>query len=230
MHRMNRTLILLGAIAAVVLGMCLRGAIAQDSTAHPGATRFATADVLGVAERLLLSDRYRPAQEAFTTEQNNKLKPLADELMTMDKKASTLPEGSPDLEALGRQFEQKRDEFQKARQEALAKIDAFNTDQVREAYRLTLQSVEQMAKRMGYTYVLASRTGAPVIRSDNVAGALQEILARPVAVCDPADDLTDKLIHEFKLENVKVDEATPRLGAPAGPPAPAPGPTPPPRR
>ncbi len=109
--------------------------------------------------------------------------------------------------------------YQQARAEALAKIDSFNTDQVREAYRLTLAAVDEMAAKQGYSHVIASRTGAAAIRSDNVAGALQEILARPMAKSDPADDLTDALIKQFKLEGVKVQDV-PK----AGETAPAPGP------
>jgi hypothetical protein len=236
MQRVQHALIplgLAGVIAAAAVGMSLKGAIAQD-VAPRQSPRIATADVLGVVERMVKSDRYRPAQEAFTSEQNNKLKPLADELVALEKKGTTLAPGSPDLAELSRQFEEKRDEFTRARQEAMTKIDAFNTDQIREAYRLVLQSVDDMAAHLGYSHVLASRTGAPVIRSDNVSGALQEILARPVAHGDPQDDLTERLIHEFKLENIKLDDTAARPGptgtsAPANTPAPSPLP-PPPRR
>jgi hypothetical protein len=231
----KQRVLIAAALGAGVAGGLLFGVGVQEGAkdAPPAATRtapvmrIATADVLGVVERMIMSDRYRPAQVAFTEEQNNKLKPLADELVALENRGATMPPNSPDLENLSKQFDQKRDDFQRARQEALAKIDAFNTDQVREAYKLTLQAVDDLAKQKGYTHVLASRTGPATIRSDNVAGALQEILARPVAKADPADDLTDELVKQFKLENVKIDEAPPRLGAPGGPQGPGPTPAPP---
>jgi hypothetical protein len=233
MRTVQRALIPVALGSAVIVGVFLGAAGAQESTRMEapvrriGAIRIATADVLGVVERMIMSDRYRPAQVAFTNQQNDKLKPLADELVALETRGSSLPTGSPDLEALTKQFDQKRDEFQRARQEAMAKIDAFNTDQVREAYRLTLTALNDLATRQGYTHVLSSRTGAATIRSDNVTGALQEILARPVAKSDPDDDLTDALIRQFKLENVKVDEGTPaQLGTPAVQPAPRAAPPP----
>src|SRR5438128_1672972 len=86
---------LAGIVAALAVGMFLRGAVAQDSVPRQSA-RIATADVLGIVERMVLSDRYRPAQEAFTNDQNNKLKPLADELVALENKGAGLPQGSPD--------------------------------------------------------------------------------------------------------------------------------------
>lgn len=231
MRSVQRVVVSLGALGAIGAAGLL-GAWSQeakpDAPAHqPAAVRIATADVLGVVERMIMSERYRPAAEAFMNDQNGKLKPLADELDALEKRGSSLPPNSPDLEALGKQFEQKRDDYQRARQDAFQKIDAFNTDQVREAYRLTLQAVDQMAQQLGYTHVLASRTGAATIRSDNVNGALQEILARPVAKSDPADDLTDRLIKQFKLESVKVEDVPrPTPTGPGAPPAPAPAPPP----
>src|SRR5436190_10219652 len=230
----KQRVLIASAIGVGVAGGLLLGAGAQEGRQDAPApvraavaARIATADVLGVVERIILSDRYRPAQVAFTEEQNNRLKPLADELVTLENRGANLPPNSPDLENLSKQFQQKRDDFQRARQEALSKIDAFNTDQVREAYRLTLQAVDDLANQKGYTHVLSSRTGPATIRSDNVAGALQEILARRVAKAAAADDLTDELIKQFKLENVKVDEAAPpRLGTPPQPPGPAPAPAP----
>lgn len=229
MRSLQRVVVSLGVVGAIgaagLLGAWSQEAKPDAPARQPAAVRIATADVLGLVERMVMSERYRPAAEAFMNEQNGKLKPLEEELDAMQKRGATLAPGSPDLEALGKQFDQKRDEYQRARQEAFAKIDAFNTGQVREAYRLVLEAVDQLSQQLGYTHVLASRTGSPTIRSDNVNGALQEMLARPVAKSDPADDLTDRLIRQFKLENVKVEE-TPRA-SPGAPPAPGPAPTPP---
>jgi hypothetical protein len=234
MRSVQRVVVSLGVVGAIGIAGLL-GAWSQESkpappdgpARQPAAVRIATADVLGVVERLVMSERYRPAAEAFMNEQNSKLKPLQDELEAMEKRGASLPPGSPELADLGKQYDQKRDEYQRSRQEAFAKIDSFNTDQVREAYRLTLQAVDQLSQQLGYTHVLASRTGSPTIRSDNVNGALQEMLARPVAKSDPADDLTDRLIKQFKLENVKVDEtARPAPPGTGAAPAPAPPPAP----
>ena len=206
MARLNRRALALAAGAGIALSVA-GWTVAQDSRQpQPPAARVATADVVQVVERMLASERYRPAQEAFVQGENQKLKPLADELAALDDRGSKLGQGSPELEQLGREFDQKQEAFQKARQDAFARIDAFNAGQVREAYRLTLEALDDLSDRMGYTHVIASRTGEASIKSQNVAGALQEILARPLAKSPRQDDLTDRLVRQFKLENVRLDD------------------------
>jgi hypothetical protein len=217
MTRLNRKVIALAVGAGIALSVA-GWTVAQDSRQpEPPVARIATADVVGIVERMLASDRYRPAQEAFVKQENDKLKPLADELAALDERGSKLAQGSPELQQLGREFDQKQEAFQKARQDAFGRIDAFNANHVREAYRLTLQEIEAISDRLGYTHVIASRTGEATIKSQNVAGALQEILARPVAKSAAADDLTSRLVRQLRLENVQLEDP------PQTTPAPEPG-------
>jgi hypothetical protein len=59
--------------------------------------------------------------------------------------------------------------------------------------------------------------------STNVNGVLQEMLARPIVRTNMADDLTDAVIKELKLENVKpLSGQTAPAPTPAATPAPAP--------
>jgi hypothetical protein len=206
MARLNGKVLALAASAGIALSVA-GWTMAQDSRqAPPPAARIATADVVQVVERMLASDRYRPAQETFVQQENEKLKPMADELAALDDRGSKLTPGSPEMEQLAKEFEQKQDAFQKARQDAFGRIDSFNANQVREAYRLTLQAIDELSGKLGYTHVIASRTGEPTIKSQNVAGALQEILARPLAKSANDDDLTDRLVRQFRLENVRLDD------------------------
>ena len=221
MRSMNRSVLTLA--AALALGFAGWSATLAQDGRQPAATRIATADVLGIVERMLASDRYRPAQESFLKQENDKLRPLADELAAMETRGNNLAPGSPDLERLGREFDEKQQAFQRAREEAFTRIEAFNADQVREAYRLTLAAVDQVSDQLGYTHVLSTRTGDATIRSQNVPGALQEILARPVAKASQADDLTDRLIRQLRLENVKLEDPN----APSSTNAPARAPLPP---
>lgn len=220
MRHMNRK------ILALVAGVGIAGSVAAWSQAQdsrppqPPAARIATADVLGLVERMLASDRYRPAQEAYLKQENDKLRPLADELASIEERGSKLAQGSPELEQLGREFDQKQEAFQKARQEGLARIEEYNANQVREAYRLTLEAVDEVSGRMGYSHVVSSRTGDASIKSQNVAGALQEILARPMARSPRADDLTERLIRQLRLENVRLEDPAALPAQPDRAPAP----------
>lgn len=215
MH-VNRTILALGAGLAVSLAGWTASTIAQDGRQTVATPRIATADVLGLVERMLASDRYRPAQEDFLKQENDKLRPLADELAALENRGQSLPSGSPELDQLGRDFDQKQEAFQEARAAAFARIEAYNADQVREAYRLVLGAIDGMSTDLGYTHVISTRTGDPTIRSQNVPGALQEILARPVAKSSRADDLTDRLVRQLGLENVRVDTPAPGAADPSG--------------
>ncbi len=227
-NSVKKTIVLLA--AAGVTGVASLAALGLAPLAQPQpqaapALRIGTADVLGIVEHMLASDRYRPAQEAFLKQENDKLRPLADELVALENRGNNLAPNSPDIERLGKEFDDKQQAFQKARQDAFSRIDQYNTDQVREAYRLTLEAVNDLAAKQGYSHVIATRTGDAAIRSQNVPGALQEILARPVVKSNPADDLTDRIVRQFKLENVKVDDAD--ASAPNQPQTPQRAPLPP---
>ena len=220
MSQLKRTVLALGVGLAVSLVGWSATTDAQDSRQAPPIPRIATVDTLGLVERMLASDRYRPAQENFLKQENEKLRPLADELASLENRGLALPQGSPELERLGQEFDKKQEAFQEARAAAFARIDAYNADQVREAYRLVLEAVDGLSNDLGYTHVLSTRTGEATIRSQNVPGALQEILARPVAKASRADDLTDRLIRQFRLENVKLDAPPTQPETPARAPLP----------
>ncbi len=98
--------VVVGLVGAVGVGALLGAG--RQPVRSIGAVKIGTADVLGVVEKMILSDRYKPAQTAFLTEQSEKLKPLEDELAGMEARAGTLAPGSPDLDALTKQYEQKR--------------------------------------------------------------------------------------------------------------------------
>lgn len=223
---MKRVSPVVAGVGGMALGVALMAALGLAPREQPAAARIGTADVLGIVERMLASDRYRPPQEAFLKGENEKLRPLADELSALENRLNNLGQGNADAERLSREFDDKQQAFQKSRQEAFARIDQYNTDQVREAYRLTLDAVNELAEKQGYAQVVASRTGEATIRSQNVPGALQEILARPMARSLAADDLTERLIRQFKLEGVKLEDS-PRAGAGAQPGMPGRAPEPP---
>src|SRR5262245_637143 len=121
MRSLQRVVVSLGVVGAIgaagLLGAWSQEAKPDAPARQPAGVRIATADVLGVVERLVMSERYRPAAEAFMNEQKSKLKPLQDELEAMEKRGASLAPGSPELADLGKQYDQKRDEYQRANQE-----------------------------------------------------------------------------------------------------------------
>lgn len=220
----ERVLIYGGLAVAILLGVAGRApdagmsrAVAAGSGLAADAPRIATVDVLSLVERMILTDQYKSQRDGFEAEEAKKLQPLAEELKKMQEEAKDLKEESDRFKALNKTFLEKNASFQQLRGDATSQLEAFNTRQVGEAYRLILDAATQMADGLGYTHVIASKTGAVALASKNIPGAVQEMLARPVVKGVAADDLTERLMKSLKLDAVTL---------PAPAPAPAPVPVP----
>jgi len=187
--------------------------------------RIASVDVLGIVARFLESDRYKPSNIEKAQKFDTQLKALIGELSLIEKQGQGLTQQSPEFAPLQQQFQAKQREFEQARNDAQGQIEQFNTNQVTEAYRLTVEAANSLASELGYSHIIVSRGEGAKINSNNVAGAVQEIIARPLIKSNAADDLTERLIKQFGLENVVLD-APPAATAPAADPAGAPAPTP----
>lgn len=228
-------------VAYTALAACIGAGIATGVSANRAEAtpptpimvepaKIASVDVLGIVARFLESDRYKPANIANAEKYDTKLKALIGELSLIEKQGAGLTQQSPEFPALQQQFQAKQREFDQTRGEAQAAVEQFNTDQITECYRLTIEAANSLATQLGYSHVIVSRTGGAKINSNNVAGAVQEIIARPLIMSDPADDLTERLIKQFGLEGVIIDPPpAPDAAAPAATPAgTAPAPTTPP--
>lgn len=209
----ERLAIYAGVAAAIFLGVASQrdvGSVVAQPTPQV-TTRIATADVLAVAERLIATDKYKTARDQLATALNKDLQTKIDAMNSLKDQYAALPEAAkapdstdPKAVALRNQFGQLQQELQQKDADARAQVEKFNTVQVVEAYKLIGEAAADMATTMGYTHLIASRTGPYEIRSQNLTGAVQEMLARPVIKAPAADDLTDRLVRQFKLESVKV--------------------------
>lgn len=182
-------------------------AVARPGIAADG-PKVASIDVLAVVERMVSSETYKSQRDAYETEQAKKLQPLADEMKKIQEDAKDLKEESEKFKTLSKDFGEKNNQFQQLRSEAANQVEIYNTNQVGEAYRLVLEAATKLSDSLGYTHVFASKNGSATITSRNIPGAVQEMLARPLIKGVAADDLTERLIKELKLENVVVPSAT----------------------
>jgi Skp family chaperone for outer membrane proteins len=192
-----------------------------QGTATPAPTvRIASVDILDVVERMVLSDKYKPSRDAFTEAQRTSIQPLIAELQALAQQGQTTPQGTPEFQTLVQQYTEKQQALQMKNEEAQNAIAQFEAKQVGEAYGLVSGAASRMAERMGYTHVFATRSDTD-IRSNNVPGVVQEILAHPLVAYPKGDDLTQALITELQLEDVTLPSETP--AAPSGVPGAAPG-------
>lgn len=234
----TRAMIVVSAAVGLAFGvsamLASRPVVAQ-ATPAPTAVRVASIDLLDVVERMVISERYAPAREALAKSWTDRINPLRTELETMQQQGMAMQQGTPEFQALVQQFGEKQGQLQQAQQQAQAEVSQFEAQQVAEAYALVSDAAARLGTRLGYSHVIASRATTR-IRSNNVAGVVQEILARPVVLTPAADDLTKGLLTELGLDQVKLpselppvapaDAAAPAAGTDTGAPAPAPAPAP----
>lgn len=220
MTKIERASITLGIGIALALALGWRGpgevAAATPAPVSADNARFATVDILLLVERMISNEKYTADRDNFTNEQNKKLKPLADELQKLRDDSKDLKEESERFKALAREFGEKNQKFMELGQQANREVEQFKTAQVNEAFRIIGEATDKLAGELGYTHVFSTRSGPFAIKSENVSGAVQEILARPLIKTPAADDLTDRLIKDMKLEAPPAPPAaTPVPAAPA---------------
>lgn len=219
MRQFTRAMVVVAMIAAAGTGAALFSshATAQGSATPAPTVRIASVDLLDVVERMVLSDKYKPARDAYTQGQRDSLQPLVAELKAMADQGKTLTQGTPEFQALVQKYTEKQQEIQQKNEDAQNAIAQFEAKQVSEAYALVSAAATRMAERMGYTHVIATRSDTQ-IRSNNVPGVVQEILAHPLVAYPKGDDLTTGLLNELQLQNVKLPSETPAdaMGNPGG--------------
>lgn len=228
MNKIERLFIYSGVGVAVALGLGWRGlgtnAGATIATAEQAdSVRIATADVLTLVEKLASSDRYLPAREEKVKSLRAPIDLLQKELDELRTKITAIPDfqNSAEAQPLIQQFQTKSQNMQTLQQTAQSEAESFNTNQLQEAYRIVLETVNQIANSKGYTHVLSTKLPENKLTSNNVTGLLQEMLARPVVKAPAADDLTADVEKELKIENVKTPSATATPGAAPASAAPA---------
>lgn len=233
MRQLTRAMVLVGMIGVAGASAMVfsNRATAQASTTPAPALRMATVDLLDVVERMVLSDKYKPARDAFTDTQRETLQPLIAELQALAQQGQTATQGTPEFQNLVQQYTQKQQELSQRNEAAQQAIGEFEAKQVAEAYGLVSAAANRMAERMGYTHVISTRAST-TIRSTAVPGVVQEILARPIVTSPKGDDLTQALLNELQLADVKLPSemppvdpmapsAAPGAAAPSANPAPA---------
>lgn len=230
MKNVERVVVFSGLAISIALGLGYRG-VGTPAVANSAATsvvadgaKIATVDVLAVVERLASSDRYTPAREQKAKSLAAPIEQINKELDTLRTEITAIPDFQNNAEAQPKiqQFQQKSQNLETLRQTAQNELESFNVAQLQEAYKIAIDTTNAIAGTRGYTHVFATKPFDAKMTSINVNGVLQEMLARPVVRTNPADDLTDAVIKELKLENVKpLSGAAP---APSSAPTPAPSP------
>jgi Skp family chaperone for outer membrane proteins len=189
---------------AIVVGKADRSVWADQNQRGGQEFKVATVDVLAIVARMLESEAYKQSNLANAEKYDAQLRAMLQELEGIRTKALAEAEATESRKALEAEFLDKNTKFEQARNTAQQAVEQFNTDQVAEAYRLVCEAANNLAESLGYSHVIVSRGPGERINSNTVAGAVQEILARPVIRSVKADDLTEQLVRSFKLESIPL--------------------------
>lgn len=215
MRPTSRILAFTGLLAAGIAAIaCTLGpaAIAQDQPAAPAAqpapfpaplsapVRIATFDVFLAIELLMKQPDLDKARTDLEASYTQRLGAIERELLTIQNDLRALTPNSPQAEALIDRGEAKQSEYQDVARERVERLERLSAQHLTQSYDRARQAAAAAGKRLGYTHIFASRSADREINTENVAGTLQEILARPVLVGIPQDDITAEVLRELKIE------------------------------
>ncbi len=172
-------------------------------------SRVAVFDVLSVSEKLFLSDRYSPERDTRVKAKQDEIGAMEEGVKDVIAKLQGTPQNSPDYQGLYGAYQTKLNEVNAAKQRANEELSAFSTEQFAACYKLAIDTANDLARKNGYTHVIASRVGPLEFRSKELPAALQEVLARPVLMSGAGDDLTPAVMAELKLDQAPAAEAKP---------------------
>lgn len=204
-------------MAAGVIGTSVWQQSAQAEAPRAASQRLATIDVYGLIERLIDSDKYKPAREAFINELRGKLEVMQNELEASQTALKAMDQTKPEFQTEVGKFQGRYQEFQQLQNDSNDQAEQFNTSQLVEAYHLIVGGAARIAKEKGYSNVINSRGMGVEVKANNLPGSLQEMLARPMVFSLPEDDISEAVATEMKLPAAKAPESV----APAAPTAPA---------
>lgn len=193
--------------AGAIMAAAPASAARSRESADRSDQRLATVNMFHIVEKMVQSERYRPARETMMKEYQSRLEAAKREIESLYNEIMQAGQESDKGRALIPQFQTRQREAQQLEEELQVRAGEFNTQQLAEAYRLATETVAMLAKQGGYTHVLSTRgVASEPIRGTNVAAAVQEIMARPVVLFPEADDLTERAITELQLTGVTADE------------------------
>ena len=193
----------LAAIAVVAAGGRLldRDAFAQaDSAASKPDQSVAVCDLVSIVEKLMESDRYRPAREELQAAAEAELAPLRDAGQQIEQRARNTPQDDPSFPEIFREFQRAQQDYQQKVQEGARRIEELTVSQLKEAYEVARASAEDVAADLGYEYLIASRDATKEIEAIDVAGAVRAMLARPIILAPEDVNITPDVLADLKLD------------------------------
>lgn len=203
MRPIERIAVFTGIVVAILIALAAgnpgSAAVANQPQAPAQEPRFGTVDIYLGIEKLLDRPEQRKAREDVAAAYQTRASAIEKELQELQNDLRVLPQNSPDAGQILSRADAKQDEYQKLVQERAQELERVNSGQLIQAYQQVRDATTAVAQRLRYTHVFSNRAMDRVITTNNVAATLQEMLARPLVVGVPADDITAAVLDELKL-------------------------------
>ncbi len=193
----------LAVVAVIAAGGRLldRDAFAQaDASSAKPDQSVAVCDLVSIVEKLMESDRYRPAREELQAAAEAELAPLREAGQALEQRARNTPQDDPAFPDLFREFQRAQQEYQQKLQDGGRRIEELTVAQLKEAYEVARASAEDVASDLGYEYLISSRDATKEIEAVDVAGAVRAMLARPIILAPEDVNITPDVLADLKLD------------------------------
>lgn len=164
--------------------------------------RIATVDTFAVVEKILDKPNLKKAREDLASQWAARADVAERELDQLQERLQNMQPTDPQARQVFERAQQKQAEYQQLAQQRQDELERMNASQLIDAFKQIRGAAQAVSSRLGYTHVLSSRSESRSLTVDDVptlGGVLQELLARPVVVGVPADDITAEVMKELSL-------------------------------
>lgn len=194
-------LMLVGAALALrTLPSRATAGVEAPTNAGDSSGAIAVCDLVGVVEKLMDSDRFKPARDEATASSEQAIAEFRTRLQAAEEAARAATPDSPNLEDIRREFQAAQMAFQRKGQELAQEMDRLATKQLGEAFEIARASAEAVAQARTFAYVLSSRAADKPLDAPDTASVVRAMLARPVILFPKAADITDDVLQDLKLD------------------------------
>lgn len=186
--------------ALIARGAGPRATAAEQAGKAAQTQPIAVCDVINVVERLMDSERYKPARDEAGAASEKAIAEFRDRAQAAEAALRGMDEKAEGYEAARREYQLAGMALQREGQRLAQEMDALTTTQLMEAYGVVRASADAVAEQLGFAYVIASRPGDKPLDATDTAAVVRAMLARPVIRAPEGVDITADVKQDLKID------------------------------
>lgn len=173
---------------------------AEPSGKDSASQLLAVCDVINVVERLMDSDRYKPARDEAGAASEKAIAEFRDRAQAAEAALRGMDEKAEGYEAARREYQMAGMALQREGQRLAQEMDGLTTKQLMEAYTVVRASADAVAEQLGFAYVIASRPSDKPLDAGDTAAVVRAMLARPIVRAPEGVDITADVKQDLKID------------------------------